>query len=140
MAEPFSDEIARIKKGVDVHVSWLKEKTSEWESHSMGIQIKDIVMLLDTIAELKETNRGLFKDVLTLKKNLGEYNEMICTEGIKAQTIADQAATIWKLRSLIERWEKGFRGASVVDGVYRISAKMITDLLEQARKALDGKE
>lgn len=46
--------LERIKKAVDIHVSWLKLQTGDWESHSMGIPVKDIVMLLDRLAESQQ--------------------------------------------------------------------------------------
>lgn len=112
-AKPYSDEQIEIITGV-----------------LMSMPTIDYRRFLATIAEYKEALDSAMRQVSSL--NLGNIAD--------GKRIADQAATIWKMRGLIERWEKGFRGASVVDGVYRISAEMIADLLEQARNALDGKE
>jgi hypothetical protein len=50
--------------------------------------------LLDTIAELKETNHRLFKDVLTLKKNLGEYHELCMSDVVQKKRIKELQAII----------------------------------------------
>lgn len=45
-----TEEEQRIKKAVDVHVSWLTEQFGGIETSSMGVPVKYIVLLLDNLA------------------------------------------------------------------------------------------
>lgn len=72
----------------------------------------------------------------------------------KSKTIADQTATIERLKSdcrdmtdLLRRWIKGFTEAESVDGIYKVTQALMDDLQKQAddmltkiesRKALDA--
>ena len=51
MVEPYSDKgrLKIVKREVKKHIEWLKLETGEWETHSMGVPVRDMNLLLDTI-------------------------------------------------------------------------------------------
>ena len=87
--------LKKIREAVDKHKSWLLEQFETTNSHSMGVPVNDMILLLTELARLSRRCREL-------EESIGDLAESVIDQ---QDTITAQAKVIEKIKELVQRIE-----------------------------------
>ena len=99
MVEPYSDKgrLKIVKREVKKHIEWLKLETGEWETHSMGVPVRDMNLLLDTIDADRKRIEELGAEKMTYKLTITNFRNLV---SMKQNRIAELEEALEKIEKL----------------------------------------